>query len=109
MFLNRCQASIGGIAKAPEERPGQSVRVRKILAFGYFWTFTPSHADPYHTYLALASLAIYPADGVEDFFSDEDGSGTGSSMGWKLASMDPVLNATTATAEWVRQHMSSKA
>ena len=36
-FLSRCQFRLGGLAKAPG-----------------------AHPDPYHTYLALAALALYP-------------------------------------------------
>lgn len=70
-FLASCQFKYGGIAKAPGEHP-----------------------DPFHTYMALASLAIYPS------FNSSSAADEDASASWKLASMDPVLNATVKTAAW---------
>ncbi|EJD50968.1 terpenoid cyclases/Protein prenyltransferase [Auricularia subglabra TFB-10046 SS5] len=70
-FLASCQFKYGGIAKASNEHP-----------------------DPFHTYMALASLAIYPSYGFSSAGDDD------TAASWKLASMDPVLNATVKTAAW---------
>ncbi|PCH40384.1 terpenoid cyclases/Protein prenyltransferase [Wolfiporia cocos MD-104 SS10] len=67
-FMSQCQFKFGGIAKAPSER-----------------------ADPYHTYLSLAALALLPP-------SDADSS-------WDLPKLDPLWNASEATASWARAHI----
>ncbi|TDL19749.1 terpenoid cyclases/Protein prenyltransferase [Rickenella mellea] len=67
-FLNRCQFRTGGIAKTPNEVP-----------------------DPYHTYLSLAALAMYPPK-TEN-------------LTWSLPRLDPLLNATEETARWARDHL----
>ncbi|KIM43086.1 hypothetical protein M413DRAFT_443899 [Hebeloma cylindrosporum] len=73
MFLSRCQFKYGGIAKSPGENP-----------------------DPYHTYLSLAALSMYPPEA----------SATGTySASWNFAPLDPLLNAKEETALWIRQHI----
>ncbi|KAF9815988.1 hypothetical protein IEO21_04315 [Rhodonia placenta] len=67
-FLADCQFKFGGIAKAPSER-----------------------SDPYHTYLSLAALAIYPPPAADET--------------WKLPSLNVLWNATTETARWARKHI----
>ncbi|KDQ08317.1 hypothetical protein BOTBODRAFT_38012 [Botryobasidium botryosum FD-172 SS1] len=67
-FISSCQFKYGGIAKAPNHPP-----------------------DPLHTYMSLASLAIYPPTGV----AEPDA--------WVLQKMDPALNASRDTAEWARE------
>ena len=47
--------------------------------------------DPYHTYLSLASLALYPPDDVHE--------------SWILNKLDPLLNATQDTVGWIRKHI----
>ncbi|KAH8114767.1 terpenoid cyclases/Protein prenyltransferase [Phellopilus nigrolimitatus] len=74
-FLAGCQFRVGGLAKAPGEL-----------------------ADPYHTYLALAALALYPPDEGE---GEEDAS-------WRLPRLDALLNATEETAAWARAKISGK-
>ncbi|KAF8315601.1 terpenoid cyclases/Protein prenyltransferase [Clavulina sp. PMI_390] len=68
-FLERCQFRFGGIAKAPEETP-----------------------DPFHTYMALATLSMYPP--TKQFGDD-----------YSLARLDVALNATITTAEWAKRHL----
>ncbi|KAF9649787.1 terpenoid cyclases/Protein prenyltransferase [Thelephora ganbajun] len=70
LFLGNCQFRFGGIAKAPGE-----------------------HADPYHTYLSLAAIAMFPpSESVE-----------GST--WAIEPLDPVINAKLSTAQWARDHI----
>jgi len=67
-FLASCQFKFGGISKAPSER-----------------------SDPYHTYLSLAALSIYPP--------------TTTDTSWKLPRLDVLWNATHETASWARDHI----
>ncbi|CAL1713643.1 unnamed protein product [Somion occarium] len=67
-YLASCQFKFGGIGKAPEDRP-----------------------DPYHTYLSLAALALFPLE-------DADPS-------WKLPRLNALWNTTEDTADWIRQHV----
>ncbi|TFY65056.1 hypothetical protein EVJ58_g2208 [Rhodofomes roseus] len=70
-FMSQCQFKFGGIAKAPGER-----------------------ADPYHTYLSLAALAVFqPPDADES---------------WQLPQLDPLWNATLDTARWAREHIPAR-
>ena len=46
--------------------------------------------DPYHTYLGLTSVAIYPPLNAET---------------WSLALVDPLINATAQTAQWALDKM----
>ncbi|KJA24010.1 hypothetical protein HYPSUDRAFT_39125 [Hypholoma sublateritium FD-334 SS-4] len=72
-FLGRCQFKYGGISKAPGENP-----------------------DPYHTYLSLAALAMYPPH-----LSDTDDN----ARSWRLDALDPLLNAREETTLWIRRHI----
>ncbi|KAF8817049.1 terpenoid cyclases/Protein prenyltransferase [Phlegmacium glaucopus] len=72
-FLGHCQFKYGGISKAPGENP-----------------------DPYHTYLSIAALSMYPPVA---------GSGSDS---WAFKPLDPLLNATEETATWIRTHCPAK-
>jgi len=72
-FISSCQFKYGGIAKAPNN---------------------PS--DPYHTYMSLASLAIYPPACAAE------------SEVWRLEKMDPALNASEDTAEWARERIRAR-
>ncbi|KZT67125.1 terpenoid cyclases/Protein prenyltransferase [Daedalea quercina L-15889] len=67
-FLGQCQFKFGGIAKAPGER-----------------------ADPYHTYLSLAALALFQSPNTDE--------------SWRLPRLDPLWNATLETACWAREHI----
>ncbi|KAH7885200.1 terpenoid cyclases protein prenyltransferase [Phlebopus sp. FC_14] len=69
-FLSSCQFKFGGISKAPNEHP-----------------------DPYHTYLSLAAVALYPLPK----FADSDS--------WQLRPLDPLLNANEDTTRWAREHI----
>ncbi|KAL4069965.1 terpenoid cyclases/protein prenyltransferase alpha-alpha toroid [Scleroderma yunnanense] len=69
-YISSCQFKFGGIAKGPNEHP-----------------------DPYHTYLSLAAVALYPP-------SESAG---GSS--WLLPPLDPLLNATQDTMKWATEHI----
>ncbi|KAG2009804.1 geranylgeranyltransferase type I [Coprinopsis cinerea AmutBmut pab1-1] len=75
-FLASCQFKFGGIAKVPGEHP-----------------------DPYHTYLSLAAIAMYPPEVDGDVPDSET---------WKLEPLDPLLNANLSTAAWVRKHVPAR-
>lgn len=52
--------------------------------------------DPYHTYLSLAALSMYPPG---------PGSiGTGRES-WDFEPLDPLLNARKETSLWAREHI----
>ncbi|KAG8907714.1 hypothetical protein FRB99_002510 [Tulasnella sp. 403] len=67
-FLGDCQFRFGGIAKFPNETP-----------------------DPFHTYMALASLSLYPPSPSED---------SSELRSWQFGKMDALVNAQEKTAEW---------
>ncbi|KAH7099459.1 terpenoid cyclases/Protein prenyltransferase [Auriculariales sp. MPI-PUGE-AT-0066] len=80
-FIARCQFKFGGIAKAPGEHP-----------------------DPFHTYMSVACLSIYPP--YPDLCPGDTVPETDvAKASWAFASFDPVLNATTETAAWARRHI----
>jgi len=68
-FIGRCQFKYGGIGKAPGENP-----------------------DPYHTYLSLAALSMYPPE--TDNLSET----------WAFEPLDPLLNAREKTSTWIRTY-----
>ncbi|KAF6755843.1 geranylgeranyltransferase type I [Ephemerocybe angulata] len=72
-YLASCQFKFGGIAKVPGET-----------------------SDPYHTYLSLAALALYPPD------LDESDANAAT---WKLDPLDVLINARESTAAWARQYI----
>lgn len=72
-FISECQFKFGGIAKAPGENP-----------------------DPYHTYLSLAALSMYPPP------LDHNSSVKAS---WDFEALDPLLNAREGTVKWMREHI----
>ncbi|KAJ3998832.1 terpenoid cyclases/protein prenyltransferase alpha-alpha toroid [Lentinula boryana] len=72
-FLASCQFKFGGIAKAPGE-----------------------HSDPYHTYLSLAALSMFPPP-----ISANDAN----SSSWVFDALDPLINAREETAKWARTHI----
>jgi geranylgeranyl transferase type-1 subunit beta len=91
MFLSRCQFKYGGIAKAPSENPGIQLFSTQSTMYADL-----NFADPYHTYLSLAALSMYPPEA----------SATGEySASWNFAPIDPLLNAREETALWIRQHI----
>ncbi|KAI0060411.1 terpenoid cyclases/Protein prenyltransferase [Artomyces pyxidatus] len=51
--------------------------------------------DPYHTYLSLAAVAIAPPE-------TEDGS-------WRLQPLNTLINATTDTVKWAKEHIPARA
>ncbi|KAJ6550530.1 terpenoid cyclases/protein prenyltransferase alpha-alpha toroid [Mycena sp. CBHHK59/15] len=71
-FLASCQFKFGGIAKAPGEDP-----------------------DPYHTYLSVAALTLYPPSEPGD---------RSNVRSWNFEMLDPLLNARDETVGWVRAH-----
>jgi len=75
-FLLECQYKHGGMAKEPGEPP-----------------------DPYHTYLSLAALSLYPPS--ERHLSELPNRGSL----WSLKELDPLLNLRSNTALWARQHI----
>ncbi|KAE9396109.1 terpenoid cyclases/Protein prenyltransferase [Gymnopus androsaceus JB14] len=72
-FIANCQFKFGGIAKAPGEHP-----------------------DPYHTYLSLAALSMFPLD---------DAHSTSFASSWVFEPLDPLINARQETAEWARKYI----
>ncbi|KAL0960955.1 hypothetical protein HGRIS_005955 [Hohenbuehelia grisea] len=72
-FMARCQFKYGGISKAPGENP-----------------------DPYHTYLSLAALSMYPP-----------ANDAGSNPSWQFERLDPLLNARETTVRWIKEHIPS--
>jgi geranylgeranyl transferase type-1 subunit beta len=89
--LLNAQSPIGGFGKEAGEFPGKpsppnsifSILLRSLLSH-----FTP--ADPYHSYLAIAALAMTDNDEA----SAEKGS-----LG--LVDLDPVWNVSRATKTWL--------
>ncbi|KAM6494271.1 Terpenoid cyclases/protein prenyltransferase alpha-alpha toroid [Amanita muscaria] len=75
-FISDCQFRFGGIAKSPG-----------------------GPADPYHTYLALAAVSMYPPDNGE--VEARIGS-------WKLPRLDPLLNTSEETSDWARKHVRAR-
>ncbi|KAF9453163.1 terpenoid cyclases/Protein prenyltransferase [Macrolepiota fuliginosa MF-IS2] len=75
-FLSECQFKFGGIAKCQDEHP-----------------------DPYHTYLSIAALCMYPPSPLWEEEKPES---------WKFPVLDPLLNARVETAEWARRYISGK-
>lgn len=55
--------------------------------------------DPYHTYLSIAALTMYPPNVA--------GEGT-VPKSWEFETLDPLLNATEETVRWVRAHVPAK-
>ncbi|KAJ3762747.1 terpenoid cyclases/protein prenyltransferase alpha-alpha toroid [Lentinula raphanica] len=73
-FLATCQFKFGGIAKAPGEHP-----------------------DPYHTYLSLAALSMFPPP----ISATEKSNGSS----WTFDPLDPLINAREETAKWARSYI----
>ncbi|CAE6402150.1 unnamed protein product [Rhizoctonia solani] len=67
-FVSECQFQFGGIAKVPDDRP-----------------------DPLHSYLSIASLALYPP-------------ATGD-QSWLVQPLVPALNTEESTARWLITHL----
>ncbi|CAE6445152.1 unnamed protein product [Rhizoctonia solani] len=67
-FISKCQFQYGGIAKVPDDRP-----------------------DPLHSYLSIASLALYPPATADD--------------SWLMRPLVPALNAEESTAQWLITHL----
>ncbi|KAI0076738.1 terpenoid cyclases/Protein prenyltransferase [Panus rudis PR-1116 ss-1] len=67
-FLAKCQFKFGGICKAPEDKP-----------------------DPYHTYLSLAVLSLFPPPEGDDT--------------WKLSPLNAQWNCTSETEKWIIDHI----
>ncbi|KAJ3563211.1 hypothetical protein NP233_g9085 [Leucocoprinus birnbaumii] len=76
LFLSRCQFKFGGISKIDGEHP-----------------------DPYHTYLSIAALCMYPPSPLS---SEEN------PPSWNFPVLDPFLNARVETAEWAKKYISGK-
>jgi hypothetical protein len=62
----------------------------------FYYTNLVFSIDPYHTYLSLAALSMYPPE------SDGD------SESWVFEPLDPLLNARETTASWIRMHCPAK-
>lgn len=98
LFLDSCQFAVSGSGKGKE---------RRLL--GGIGKAGDAHPDPYHTYLALASLAIYsPVSGAHaQEVEVEDVEETGEvDASWGLPRLDALINATEETARWARAHIS---
>jgi geranylgeranyl transferase type-1 subunit beta len=93
-FLASCQFKYGGIAKATGEHPGLSpfLRLRSLSSADILWFCK----DPYHTYLSLAALSMYPPH--------LDRMNTNAAS-WDFEPLDPLLNARGETATWARQYI----
>ncbi|KZT37366.1 terpenoid cyclases/Protein prenyltransferase [Sistotremastrum suecicum HHB10207 ss-3] len=76
-WLSACQFRYGGISKNPTETP-----------------------DPFHTYLSLASLAVY-----QPKVPDDGDAGPGFDATWQLPDHDLLINARRETAEWALLHI----
>ncbi|KAF8600240.1 terpenoid cyclases/Protein prenyltransferase [Ceratobasidium sp. AG-I] len=70
-FIAQCQFKFGGLAKVPDDRP-----------------------DPLHSYLSIASLALYPPT-----IGDES---------WIMQPLVPALNAEESTARWAIEHIRNR-
>ncbi|KAF8627487.1 hypothetical protein AX17_006298 [Amanita inopinata Kibby_2008] len=76
LFISSCQYKYGGFSKEPGE-----------------------HADPYHTYLSLATLSMYSPS----WDSADVRAGS-----WKFVKLDPLLNAGEETSQWAKEHVPEK-
>ncbi|KAF7308815.1 Terpenoid cyclases/Protein prenyltransferase [Mycena kentingensis (nom. inval.)] len=76
-FIASCQFKFGGIAKMPASDP-----------------------DPYHTYLAIAALSLYPPT-----IPDADSEPAPTVKSWEFGRLDALLNATEETVAWIRTHV----
>lgn len=56
--------------------------------------FTPS--DPYHTYLSLAALSMFPPplDKNDPIWAS-----------WNFEALDPLINARVGTAKWAKERV----
>ncbi|CAA7261529.1 unnamed protein product [Cyclocybe aegerita] len=92
-FLGACQFKYGGIGKAPGENPGDHFPVINCCSrfIASLWI-----TDPYHTYLSIAALSMYPP-GLSDSHPNF--------QSWRFASLDPLLNAREETVQWIREHV----
>ena len=90
-FIGSCQFKFGGIAKAPGEHAGADFCIAFLQVL--YENFSP---DPYHTYLSLAAIAMFPPPE-----SAEGGT-------WAIEPLDPLINARLSTAQWARDHIPSK-
>ena len=52
------------------------------------------HIDPYHTYLSLAALSLYP--GPLASYANEHGI-----KGWTFEALDPLLNVREELMKWM--------
>jgi len=90
-FLGTCQFKYGGISKAPGEHAG------RVIAPPLLLIHDENHfPDPYHTYLSLAAIAMFPPP-------ESAGGGT-----WAIEPLDPLINANLPTVQWARDHIPSK-
>jgi geranylgeranyl transferase type-1 subunit beta len=58
-----------------------------------------SYKDPYHTYLSIAALTVFPPNiqGEEPV-----------PKSWEFGTLDPLLNASGETIKWIREHVPAK-
>lgn len=78
--------------------------MKRLVGFGSFanetrWLTSPT-LDPFHSYLSLASLSIYPPEVHEESEDKES---------WVMPTLDPLVNARVETAQWAREHVPRKA
>lgn len=88
-FLARCQFKFGGVAKAPDGRPGTRFSIQLLLVVSHLLSI-----DPYHTYMSLAAASIYPPENADD--------------SWTLPRLDVLWNATEETAAWLKEHVTNR-
>ena len=98
-FLANCQFKYGGIAKVPGDHPGKPSQFTGVYAQGLPSDRFSPWIDPYHTYLSLAALCMYPP---ELAVSEQN------AQSWRFEPLDPLLNAKESTAFWLRQHVPAR-
>ena len=64
----------------------------------YLWSDC-CQLDPYHTYLSLAALSMYPPglDSTQEIAAS-----------WKFEPLDPLLNSKQTTAEWAMKYIPTR-
>lgn len=104
-FLFACQYKYGGIAKQPGETAGEHLKASLLFVSARREARRHSlkpFPDPYHTYLSLASLSLYPP--TKAWFQRK----SLDTSTWSLHPLDPLLNLRVESAKWARRHIPSQ-
>ncbi len=125
-YLSKCQFKFGGIAKAPESRPGASISspyfVLPVDTSHFPHTLSHSHTNlgcDYRLTLPLISSLSHTSSLILIIFTLLDPYHTYLSLAavsllghdntgdesWDLPLLDPLLNATKETVLWIRSHV----